>query len=107
MALTSPSSATGTGSKTIAIVHYNGTSLGNTVIYTVPAGKKFVGVLLTNNANSGFGRINSVTDNIFFSASANVEGTGQLNVTLQAGDVFKSGTTNYAYHSIIGVESDA
>lgn len=107
MALSSTSGTSSSSSRTIAITHYNDTNAKLANIYTVPEGKVFVGRVFVNSGTYGYGRINDMNEEMYFSGSSSVEGSGFLELTLHAGDVYKSSNQNYAYHTIVGVESDA
>lgn len=111
MALTKLTSASSTttpqADKSISLVHYNATNATNTIYYTVPAGRKFKGLVWVNDASYKLGKFPGHTGsehlmNPFLTNAAN----SYIPIEVCAGD-FVSGTNNYTYHHIVGIESDA
>lgn len=86
----------------IYLTHYNGTAELNTIIYTVPEGRKFEGYQSTNSDNYSYGREASVSEQHYGGQSQT-----PINVILTGGQSFKSGGSQYAYHMLWGVEKDA
>ena len=110
MALTTISSgavAAPKADKSISLVHYNDTNARNTVYYTVPEGRKFKGIVWVNDVSYNLGKFPGHTGsehlhNPFLSNASN----SYIPIEVGAGD-FVSGTNNYTYHNIVGIESDA
>ena len=113
MALTTISTASSTttpqADKQISITHYNGSTATNQTYYTVPAGRKFVGLYWVSEAGQTMGKlpnwINSGESNTQMMPGATNHFSYPIKITALAGD-FVSGQTNYAYHSLFGIESD-
>ena len=109
MALTKITSASSTttpqADKSISLVHYNDTTQKNTIYYTVPAGRKFKGLVWVNDASYQLGKLPGHTGSEHHLLPFNTQ-LSYIPVETGPGD-FVSGLSNYAYHSIIGVESDA
>jgi hypothetical protein len=110
MALTSISTSTVSApqpDKSINLVHYNATNAQNTVYYTVPAGRKFKGLIWTNDVSYKLGKFPGHTGSEqFMSPFLSNTQNSYIPVEAVAGD-FVSGLSNYAYHHITGIESDA
>jgi hypothetical protein len=82
------------------------TTQSNTVMYTVPVGRKFIGyIACTGNGPQTF--INTMAFHCYQGANTAVVQAGALNaITLLAGTVVKEGSSaNVSY--MYGVESDA
>lgn len=109
MALTSLAASTASplADKSINLVHYNATNATNTVYYTVPVGRKFKGLVWTNDQSYKLGKFPGHTGSEQF-ASPFLSNTTMTYIPIEvlAGD-FVSGSTNYTYHYISGIESDA
>tara|TARA_S200002703_G_scaffold131908_1_gene119573 strand:+ start:78 stop:452 length:375 start_codon:yes stop_codon:yes gene_type:complete len=101
--------------KTVAIMHYGSS---NTLLYTVPAGRTWVGCFWGTNAVEGYvvpsgstftsGQNNSNSIQSMWPPyiGSTTGSTADAVLTLQAGDMLYSGTsTNYRVR-IVGVESD-
>jgi len=110
MALTSTSTSNASApqaDKSINLVHYNATNATNTVYYTVPAGRKFKGLIWTNDVSYKLGKFpGHIGSEQFASPFLSNAQNSYIPVEVLAGD-FVSGSNNYTYHHITGIESDA
>ena len=110
MALTTISSGATTTSqadKSISIVHYNGANDQNTIYYTVPVGRKFKGLMWVTEWSYKLGKLPGHTGPEEISQPFMSNATlSYIPVETGPGD-FVSGSNGYAYHTLIGVESDA
>jgi hypothetical protein len=112
MALTSISTETSSAvqaDKQISITHYNGSTAANQTYYTVPAGRKFVGLYWVNDVSYSMGKfpswVASGESNTQMQHGSTSHFSYPMKITAFAGD-FISGGSNYAYHSLFGIESD-
>lgn len=102
MLTTSVIAASGTPPKQIAITN---TALAGTAMYTVPAGRKFIGRFTTTSTNQPT-KINGVRIYPYYGGGTSVAQSGALGEwTLVAGTVVSENTSNQT--SIVGVEYDA
>ena len=110
MALTSIPKGTSTSApkadKAISISHYNGTTDRNSVYYTVPEGRKFKGIFWVNDYSYELGKFPGHTGNAHYNTFGSNSNLSFYPIETAAGD-FVSGNSNYAYHSVVGIESDA
>ena len=97
--------AAATPDKTISINHYNDTNAANTVYYTVPAGRTFKGYVWVNSQGYGLGKFPGHVGGEHYNAGGSTD-YPIIPIECLAGD-FISGSSNYAYHSVVGIESDA
>lgn len=101
MALTSIAPSSGTGSdKQIA---ERATGSETTILYTVPTGRKFKGMLTTNYASDTNSTIVAYIDNKHVQYMPK---SGPVYIDLAAGAVVTCGSATYAT-GVFGVESDA
>ena len=94
-----------TPDKSISIVHYNGSTDQNTTYYTVPTGRKFKGYVWVNSQGYGLGKFPGHVGYEHYNAGGSTD-FPLIPIETLAGD-FVSGSSNYAYHSVVGIESDA
>ena len=108
MALTTSTTTTSGSStdKSISIVHYNSTNALYTIYYTVPEGRKFKGVIWVNAVNYDLGKLPGHTNSAGHILPGGTQGTSHFYIEAAAGD-FISGSSDYAYHSVVGIETDA
>ena len=91
--------------KAISVVNYNGTGDQYTTYYTVPVGRKFKGYVWVNSQGYALGKFPGHVGYEHYNGG----GTNDypiIPIETLAGD-FISGSSNYAYHSVVGIESDA
>ena len=103
MALTViPVASSGAGPIQISV---NNNIASGAVMYTVPAGRKFVG-RIWNTGNNNQTQINSTYMYCYFGSATSVAQSGSLwEYNLVAGTVIKEGTANTS--AILGIESAA
>lgn len=102
MALTSVVSASGTASKDKQIAE-RATGSATTVLYTVPTGRKFKGMLTTSFSSDTNGTVIAYINNKHLQSMPK---SGPVYIDLAAGAVVTCGSTVYAT-GVFGVESDA
>jgi len=110
MALTSISTSTSSGGpqppKAISVVHYNATNAFNTIYYTVPVGRKFKGVAWVNSTSYNLGKFPGHVGGENHPNIATTNTIKYFPIETGPGD-FVSGNSSYAYHSVVGIETDA
>lgn len=100
MALTSSTLQSGADKSIVKMVN----ATAQTILYTVPTGRKFKGKIWTNQS-SYYGNINGVDMHTPYGSS--YYSHKELDIELVAGDVVRSSATTSDYSHLVGIESDA
>ena len=100
MPLTSSTSQSGANKSIVKMVN----STAQTILYTVPTGRKFKGKIWTNQS-SYYGNINGLDMHTPYGSS--YYSHKELDIELVAGDVVRSSATSSDYSHLVGIESDA
>ena len=100
MALTSSTLQSGADKSIVKMVN----ATAQTILYTVPTGRKFKGKIWTNQS-SYYGNINGLDMHTPYGSS--YYSHKELDIELVAGDVVRSSATTSDYSHLVGIESDA
>jgi len=107
MALTNIATSGNSTDKSISVTHYNGTTDRNKTYYTVPAGRKFKGIFWVNDYSYELGKFpGHVGPYVHYNTFGSNSNLNFYPIETASGD-FVSGNTSYAFHSLVGIETDA
>ena len=106
MALTNTTAAGSSTDKAISVVHYNGTTDKNKTYYTVPENRKFKGIVWVNSYSYELGKFPGHVGSVHYNTFGSNANLNFYPIETTSGD-FISGNSDYAYHSIVGIETDA